>query len=244
MLIAVVNNSTLVQNSDLQTACQAIQIQMDQHLFPAWNMNKGTITFFDNKANVPADAWLISVIDNDLQVEGALGYHQEETDDKIDGFIMCQPILSNGGKVLAYDPSNPGEYTVSATLSHEVIETIGDVYTNTYYDNRLTGESWCGELADPVEQISYGIVVNGVNVSVSDFVLPNFFNPYAEAKDAPFNYLNTVKAPFTILPGGYAIVRNGGMGTESQIFGNAMPQWRKDMKASKFSRASKRIKTA
>lgn len=241
MLIAITNQSTLVKNADVATMCAAIQIQLDLHVLPAFNLKSGTIKFYADKSQIPGYAWTIYVIDNDAQVAGALGYHQEESDDKIDGYIMCQPVLSNGGSVLSYNPSNPGQYTVSGTLSHEVIETIGDRYTNCYFDNGNV--SWCGELCDPVEQIGYGINVNGINVSVSDFVFPAFFNPYASlALNAPFNYLNTLKAPFTMLAGGYSIQRTGGPGTEQQVFGEAMPQWRREMKAASFSRAAKRVR--
>ena len=226
MLISVINSSTLVQDSDLEIVCQAIQIQMDLHVAPAWNSKSPTVRFYADKTKVPGYSWVVNIIDSDAQVQGALGFH-EEVSDKVVGYIMAQPILSNGGTVLKFDPANPGTYTVSGTLSHEIIEMFGDRFTNTYCDNG--GVSWCQELCDPCEQIGYGITVNGVDVSVSDFVFPSFFNPNATlALNAPFNYLNTMKAPFTILPGGYAIQRTGGPGTETQVTGELMPQWRKD----------------
>lgn len=238
MLIAVVNNSSMVSNADVQTMVSAIQIQLDLHMLPAWNLKSGTVRFYADKTKVPGYAWVINIIDNDTQVQGALGYH-EETNDKIDGYIICQPILSNGGDVLKFDPANPGKYTVSGTLSHEIIECVGDRYTNTFCDNGNT--SFCGELCDPVEQIGYPVNVNGVDVSVSDFVFPSFFNPYANlTNNAPFNYLNTLKAPFTMLPGGYSIQRTGGPGTETQVFGEMMPQWRRNMKAHDLARFNRR----
>lgn len=241
MLIAIVNNSSSVKDAEVQLMVDAIQIQLDLHVFPAWNLKGGTIRFYADKTKVPGYAWVISIIENDAQVAGALGYHQEETSGKIDGYIMCQPILTNGGTVLAFDPANPGQYSVSATLSHECLEALNDPYINKYHDNGNT--SWCGELCDPVEQIGYGIMVNGTNVAVSDFVFPSFFNQYATATyNMPFNYLKTLKAPFTILPGGYAIQRDIATGNTTQVFGEAMPEWRRDMKKTAFSRAMKRFK--
>jgi hypothetical protein len=79
-------------------------------------------------------------------------------------------------------------------------------------------------------------------VAVSDFVFPNFFNPEASFKvNGPFNYLKSVEEPFTILAGGYAIVRTGGPGTETQVFGETMPQWRKDTKKIPVSRGGRRV---
>lgn len=238
MLIAITNNSTLVKDADLDTICQAIQIQLDLHVLPAWNLKAGTISFYADATKVPGYAWNISVIDDDTQVPGALGFHQEETSGKIDGFIMAKPILDNGGSVLTFDPKNPGNYTVSGTISHEAIETIGDRFTNCYYD--CGGTSWCGELCDPVEQIGYGIMVGTQNVAVSDFVFPNFFNPYAKLPESsPLNYLKTVKEPFTILAGGYAIERTGGPGTEQQVFSETYPAWKKELKKKSFTRANR-----
>ncbi len=240
MLIAVVNRSSMVKNYDVQLMCEAIQIQLNLHVLPAWGLKSGTVQFYADEKKVPNWAWIIYIIDSDAQVQGALGYH-EEVNDKIDGYIMCQPVLSNGGAVLAFDKSNPGQYTVSGTLSHEVIEAVGDRYTNCFYDNGSV--SWCGELCDPVEQIGYGINVNGTEVAVSDFVFPSFFNPLAKLpQNAPLNYLNTLTQPFTMLPGGYSIQRDGGPGTEIQVFGKQMPKWRKEMKKAEFSRAGRVIK--
>jgi hypothetical protein len=241
MLIAVINQSSLVKDSDIQLMVGAIQIQLDLHCAPAWNQKSIPIRFYSNAASVPGYAWTIYIIDNDAQVAGALGFHEEETNGKIDGYIMCQPILSNGGDVLKFDAANPGKYTISATLSHEVLETFLDRFTNVFCDNGTT--SWCQEMCDAVEQIGYGIMVNGTNVSVSDFVFPNFFNQYAVVpRNAPLNFLNTLKAPFTILPGGYAIQRTGGPGTETQVFGELMPQWRRDMKKHDLARFNRRAK--
>lgn len=235
MLISVLNESTMVSDSDVELMVKAIQIQLDLHVLPAWNIKSGTIKFYTDKTKVPGYAWVVRIIDTNAKVQGALGYHQQEFNGRIDAFIMCEPILSNGGTTLKFDPKNPGAYTVSGTLSHEVIEMIGDRFTNSFCDNGST--SWCQELCDPVEQIGYGININGTDVSVSDFVFPSFFNLYATlAMNAPFNYLNTLVAPFTILPGGYAIQRTGGPGTETEIFGELMPQWRKDIKRNDVSR--------
>jgi hypothetical protein len=160
MLIAVINESSKVLNSDLELICQAIQIQINLHVLPAWNLKTGTIKFYSDKTHVPGYAWLVHVIDNDSQVQGALGFH-EETNNKIDGYIMCDPILSNGGDVFRFDSANPGKYTISGTLSHEVIEMIGDRFTNIFCDNGklvtdfLPRTDCCGATVSSSEVILY-----------------------------------------------------------------------------------------
>ena len=119
MFIAVINQSTMVNNADVNTMCQAIQIQLNLHLLPAYNMKAGTVKFYADATKVPGYAWVISVLDNSTQA-GALGYHSEDND-KVDGYIFAQPVLSNAGVVL-YDTINPQNVSVASVLSHEICE--------------------------------------------------------------------------------------------------------------------------
>ena len=241
--IAVINKSTLVKDADLTIMCAAIDIQCKRDFCPAWGILPVPVAFYADASKVPGGAWVISVIDDDQSAAGALGYH-EEVGDKVIGFIMASPCLSNGGAVMVFDPSNPGQYTVSGTLSHEVVETIADRDTNVYCDD-ANGVSWCREVADPVEQVGYGIDVNGVQIAVSDFVLRSFFNPQGtRTANGKFNNLDSLVRPFSILPGGYAIQRTKGPGSETQVFGREMPAWRKAVKQSAFSRGGWRAKVA
>jgi hypothetical protein len=238
MLIAVVNQSTLVQNSDVATMCAAINTQIVLNVAPAWEKLPCPVKFYANDADVPNWAWTIYVVDNDTAVSGALGFHEEQTDGKIDGYIMVEPILDNGGAIMVYDISNPSQYTVSATLSHECLETYLDRYTNCWFESDA---DLCviGEICDPVESISYPISVNGVQVAVSDFVFPSFFNPDATlSSNGPFNYLKSLVAPFTMLSGGYWIQMVSG--AENQVFGENMPNWRRLQKNNQFSRRNRR----
>jgi hypothetical protein len=240
MLIAVINESTLVSNADITTMCQAIQIQLDLHVLPAWNMKSATIKFYANKAQVPGYAWVVNMLDNSTQA-GALGYHSLDND-VVDAFIFAEPVLTNGGATLIFDPSNPDQYTVSATLSHEVCEMVGDRFANGFSVGPTldTYNMYCQELCDPVENDSYGITVDGYTVAVSNFLFPSWFNPEATTKlNAPFDYLGKLTAPFTMDAGGYMIV--GTMTTEGQVtakhvFGSTMPQWRQDYVKSELYR--------
>ena len=239
--IAVINKSTLVKDADLTTMCAAIDIQCKRDFCPAWGMLPSTVAFYATSA-VPNGAWVISVIDDDSSAADALGYHEESNNDTVIGFIMAKPILDNGGQVMVFDRSNPGQYTVSGTLSHECLEMLGDRDCNIYCDD-ANGVSWCREVCDPVEQIGYGIAVGNIMVSVSDFVLNSFWNPQGtRAANGRINHLDSLQKSFSILPGGYAIQRKGGPGTETQVFGKEMAGWRKAVKQSAFSRGGWRAK--
>src|SRR5512143_687712 len=121
MLIAVINESTLVTNDQCNLMCQAIQIQLNLHVLPAWNMKSGSIQFYADKTKVPGYAWVVSMLDNSTQA-GALGYHAEDND-KVDAFIFAGPVLQSGGLVL-FDPVKQQNVTVASVLSHEVCEMV------------------------------------------------------------------------------------------------------------------------
>ena len=240
MLIAVINESTLVTNAQVQTMCQAIQIQLSLHVLPAWNMKSATITFYADKTKVPGYAWVVSMLDNSTQA-GALGYHSLDND-KVDAFIFAAPVLQNGGTALVFNPANPSQYTVSATLSHEVCEMVGDRYAGGFSQGPqiAQGNLYCQELCDPVENDSYGITVGTTVVSVSNFLFPSWFNSEATvALNAPFDYLDKLKAPFTMDAGGYMILATldgEGQVTAKHLFGEKMPQWRRDYVKGEFYR--------
>lgn len=238
MLIAVINESTLVKDSDIDTMTKAIQVQLNLHVLPAWNMKSATIQFYADKTKVPGYAWIINMLDNSTQA-GALGYHSLDND-KVDAFIFAAPVLQNGGAIMAYDSSNPNQYLVSATLSHEVCEMIGDRFANGFVVGADNATLYCQELCDPVEDGTYAIPMDGVQVGVSNFVFPSWFNPEAtKTINAPFDYMKKLSAPFTMTSGGYMIVAtisNEGQVTSQQHFGENMPQWRQEYINNEFYR--------
>ena len=239
MLIAVINQSTLVTNDQVNTMCEAIQVQLNLHVLPAWNMRAGSIKFYADATKVPGYAWVVTMLDNSTQA-GALGYHAEDND-KVDGFIFAGPVLQNKGVAL-YDPTNPQNVSVASVLSHEVCEMVGDRYAGGFSQGPQVsaGNLYCQELCDPVENDSYAINVGGTSVAVSNFLFPSWFNPEAVSPtNSPFDYLGKLTAPFTMDAGGYMIVAsltNEGQVTAKHIFGENMPQWRKDYVKGEFYR--------
>lgn len=232
MLIAVINQSTMVSNEDIDLMCQAIQIQLDLHVLPAYNIKKATIKFYSDVSKIPGYAWIISMLNNFDQI-GALGYHSEDND-KVDGFVSCQSVLSNGGVVL-YDSNTPQNTSISSVLSHEVCEMVVDRFANSWNDGPpiLYGSEYALEICDPVEADSYTVDVNGSIVSVSNFIFPSWFNQEAiQSLNMPFDYLKKLSKPFTMTPGGYMIIRESG--NISAIFDKNMPEWKKELKKLKI----------
>jgi hypothetical protein len=89
------------------------------------------------------------------------------------------------------------------------------------------------EVADPVEAGTYRIG----DITVSNFVLPSWFDPGAPG---PYDQLGALRAPFALDDGGYAIVA-----TETavrEVFGaGGRPEWRTETKHHPASRSARRL---
>ena len=129
------------------------------------------------------------------------------------GRVFVKPVINNKGTMLS------GSLSVSAVLSHEIIEAYVDPNVNLWSD-MYNGKMVCYEACDPVENDSYQITTkNGTKVSVSNFVLPAWFDPQADT-NSKFDWLALVSKPLTMTRGGYMVILNQRTGTVSNIFGS------------------------
>jgi len=212
MLIAILNQSNgAVADADVATMTAAITTQI-QDVATAWNRAPATVTFYNSASAVPAGAYGVAIVPTiDGQPAGVVGYHVENW-----GVVAAQPILANAHTLT-------GDWSVSSTLSHEVLEMFIDPACNLLAVDGQ-GSAYSLEVCDPVEAPTY--TVN--NVSVSNFVTPSWFDPQAPT-GARFDKQGQVTAAFTIAAGGYANYVNGGQ--VKQQWGAKYPGWRKTMKS-------------
>jgi len=162
-------------------------------------------------------------------VEGAAGYHD---DGGIYVFRDGLPSLTSGA------------FSLSVVCSHEIFEAAGDPGANRWADNG-NGQEVALELADAVEGFCFEPPIPagqpGAGVSVSDFVLPAFFDPGGEA---PFSHMNKPTAPLTTATDSgldYQIVRSVDESGEQQV--TAIGNWhvgRDGAKRHPSSRTSRR----
>jgi hypothetical protein len=205
----LVNRSVAVSERQLAAMAAAIQTQMNRDVMPSWRRD-GVIVAAGGAA-APGDL-VITLVDH-LDDAAVLGYHDESPEGVIGGIIGVQAIIACGGGVLAAGASGD---SVSAVVSHEVIEAKFDPNANLYADMLAAGGAFKGfasmafELCDPVQ--SSGYEINGV--FVSNFVLPSYFDP---SGPGPWDYLRHLRGPFSLEAGGYAIVRTA-PGDERSIF--------------------------
>lgn len=232
MLIPVINRSTLLvgKEKEILQMAQACSLQLKRDCAPLWSRTGGTVAYFADEKHCPPDSNIIYLFDAADQA-GALGYHDETPEGAEYGRVFVQTIMEAGGKTLE------GSLSVSAVLSHEVLELWGDPNCNLWADG-TNGKSVAFELSDPVENDIYEINVRGGPVSVSNFILPDWFDPFAPEPHR-FDFLNKLTAPFSMTAGGYLIERAEGRTT--QVFGaGSMHPARALSKMAKSSRARKR----
>jgi hypothetical protein len=227
MLIAIMNQSTLVSNDDAQKMTQAVAAQVRYDAAPMWDRAPAAVIFYTDPNSVPEQAhgiYLVDTVNN--APAGVLGFHTEDQRGKLWGVVAAKPELDNGASVTT------GDWSVSSVLSHEVLEMYVDPNCNLWSSNGH-GRVYSLEVCDPVEAPTYE--VNGV--SVSNFVTPAWFDPQAP-KTAQFDKLGNLAAPFGILPGGYVVYSSEGR--EHQKFGDRFPDWRKEMKTGPAARTLRR----
>lgn len=244
-LIAVINQSTVVNNTDAALMTQAVASQVRLHATPTWNSWVQNVLFYPDPKQVPAGALPMYLLDNADQA-GALGYHTEDPNGSIYGRIFCKTITDNGGSILT------GNISVSGCLSHECLELIGDPLANGWSMAADGVTCWAQELCDYVEGDGYVIDVNGTSVMVSNFVLPEWFNPTPAKDITKFDWMGKLTAPFTMDAGGYGIYFSAGQAQQQMdatvpakpeihlVHGPKCPKWYLDMKAHPAARTMKR----
>ena len=227
MLIAILNQSTLVSDADAAIMSEAIAAQIQGDVAPLWDRTPAEVIFYSDAAEVPPDAHGVVLVDTiHDQPKGLLGFHTEGRGGKLWGVTAAKHELDNGGQVTT------GDWSVSTILSHEVLELYVDPGCNLWA-NDGKGTAFSFEVCDPVEAPSY--TVSGV--SVSNFVTPSWFDPRAPAT-AQFDKLGLLHAPFSVLKGGYVVYES--TGEPKQSFGEEFPGWRKQMLTGPLSRPTRR----
>jgi hypothetical protein len=234
--IRVVNKSSLVSNADAATMTVACQRQIAEHVAPDWRLTPLPVTFdADGELTTDPLTWTIALMD-DGQQAGVLGFHTEGANATISGKVFCKPQTDHGSGAFT------GDYPISATLSHECAELFVDANCNAY---RLAGQNKAGQLvwyvqevSDPTESDYYPITVAGADVPMSNYILPAWCDPQA-AQGAKMDHLGLLAKPFAVRKGGYVAVIVGDK--PQQVFGERMPEWRREQKRHPASRSARSL---
>lgn len=202
MIISIINHTNgHLTDGVVQNAARAINRQIAEDFAPYWGMSARLR--LEGKAGPKPDAQQASdmrgdavlYLWNEVDVSGALGYHEHNNQGIPYGFIFTELSQEMGE-----------EWTV--TLSHEALELIADPEANLLVKGPHPADPtrdvfhWY-EMCDAVQAETYDID----GVAVSNFVLPLYFTGGDEAAGrndflgAP--HAGTTLTSFGVSPGGY-----------------------------------------
>lgn len=202
MIISIVNHSNgLVSDPELQHVIRAINRQVKEDFEPNWGMG-ATLVLDGRSEQTPSKMNMLDLrgdaivyLWDEADIENALGYHDINARGIPYGFVFMD---------LAKKLGEPW----STTLSHEVLELIGDPCVNLLSMGPHPASSdkivfhWF-EMCDAVQAETYEID----GVEVSNFVLPLYFTD-SDEPGGRNDFLGTLHGgkslnSFGVNPGGY-----------------------------------------
>lgn len=157
-VIAVVNETEDVDNTELAVWVNAIQHQLLEDMAPFWKeAAAANLVVVPKGLQPPHDAWQVVILD-DADMANALGYHH------LTSFSL--PL----GKVFTRITRQNGQ-TISRVLSHEILEMVVDPFIAR---KQVIGpDTFLIEVGDPVHLDHQGYLKLGV--LVSNFVTPDYY---------------------------------------------------------------------
>ena len=183
--IAVINESTVISDAQVQGMIPAFQTQWNRDLSAVWNLDQATFAFTPKDQQPPATSWWVVFLDDSDQA-GALAYH-DLTDSGL-------PISKVFVKTIQTDNTS-----VSVGATHEICEMAVDPTINLSAQDS-SGSFWAYEVCDPVEDDKYGYKIG--DTLVTDFVTPAWFGFKNES--GALDFQKQASQPFVVLSGGYA----------------------------------------
>lgn len=184
--IAIVNETSVLNDIDISPVAAALQIQVSRDFYPAYGVDARVVQV-QKGAKPPQGAWWLILL-NTSDFAGALGYHDVTPEGLPLGKVFVKTDIDSGG-------------SWSATLSHELLEMLADpdIATVVEYAGSKKTIFFAKEICDPCQADRYGYKINGI--LVSDFVYPGWFHRYRNYKT--FDFAGHIKKPQQILEGGY-----------------------------------------
>ena len=187
--ISVINSSTLIQDSEIKVAMEALQSQVTNDFAPVWGVD-AQLTLVPQGENPKPNTWWLVILDTSDQA-GALGYHDLTQEGLPLGKVFAQSDLDAGTS-----------WTVTA--SHELLEMLVDPDINLtvfVQPSATAGTLYAYEVCDACEADGYGYTIG--KTLVSDFVYPAWFESFRTPHSTKFDRQGKITQPFQLLSGGY-----------------------------------------
>jgi len=210
-----------------EEVANALEEQLYQDYAPFHQSAGFPVSVYSSLSQLPPGTSPLAILDSPEDA-GELGDHYVTNDGLPIGRAFWAPTRDNGGTLFDSPTS------LSVTLSHEILEMIGDPYINAWYDMPDGETEDAAELCDRVESLAY-------QRSGSKIFLSNFLGPRAfRSGPGPYDWMRQLTDPWDYSQG-YAIRRTGGPKGETRaIFGKAFPHWKKSLKHLKHTKATRR----
>jgi len=188
--LALINHSKQLSPEALAAFVGALDVQLRVHLPKAWGKDVMPWVAGSNFRLSPS-LWQLHIWDEvqEARHAGAMGRHETVGATYTpQGHVFLNPVARA-----------KEDWTVIA--SHEALELAMNPELNLSTVREVDGgvEAWAREVCDPVQGSTYE--VHGVKLA--NFVYPEFFIP---GSDGPWDHLQLLKGPFTLLETGYASV--------------------------------------
>lgn len=187
MRVYLVNETSEVSDISAARCAAAVDHQL-RHEFASTGWRSDARCYFTPggaDARVPSGGIILHLVDN-MDVQGALGYHDETGNEVPYAKIGVQTAIADG-------------QTWTEVVSHEALELVADPNVNL---SALTGDGsklFAFEVCDPCQGNPY-VGINGV--TLADFVLPSYFDPNTGA-NVGTDYVGALKGPFSLATQGY-----------------------------------------
>lgn len=225
------SQNPLITRPILDQLAEGLEEQQFAHLAPFWQLAGVHVGVLDNITELPKEdgASPLVIYDHPDQA-GVLGWHTFNTQSgQVHGTAFLDPILQNGGTLLK------GPNSLACTLSHEACEATVNPYVNSYVfwenDTGLVAEPI--EAADRVEGDSAGKDGKAYEASNGN-ALSNFLGPRAFRDGiGPFDWLGNLANPRDLSSGGYCERIDLTTGKMNTLWGDLMPEWKRELKRAK-----------
>jgi hypothetical protein len=203
--LAIINQSTIVTDAEGNIITSALNQVLPQFCSDWGIVSHSCVYVAKGKTTtIPLKIFLLDTSD----VANLLAYHDEINDIPY-GRAFAKTVLSYGGVILY--SQNPRVLTFAQCVCHEVFELLINPNCNVWTMLSDNNTLYAYEVCDPVQSnpvtvsVKTGTITTPVYVRVglSDWVLPNWFDP--QKKRGPYNHNNTLTAPFTVSNYGYVM---------------------------------------
>jgi hypothetical protein len=191
--VYVVNESTRLSDQDAYKIAWALNYQAQFHAGRSgWRSDVRVFWVQRGVQPIILDHHAILHFIDNADVQGALGYHDEDGNEVPYARVFVETTQQSGGQV-------------SEVASHELLELMADPHINL---TAMTGDGsriYAVEVGDPVQGTAYDIGApegKSLGVQVANFALPAYFDSNSQP-GRKVDFRGILSAPFTIAPQGY-----------------------------------------